>query len=188
MDVSPAGGSPIVGMGKLGSHELTAGLDIDLILLYDYDDEVLESDGAKPLDPVRYFTRVTQRLIARLSAPTAEGILYDVDMRLRLREQGPVATRITAFAKYQRTEAWTWEHLALTRARCICGDESLVGEAEANLCEILTEKRPTSRRSARRRGDARPDRQGEAAEGHSGISNSIPGGLVDIEFIAQYLA
>ncbi len=70
-------------MGKLGSYELTAGSDIDLILLYEHDDDAAESDGAKPLDPVRYFTRLTQRLIAALSAPTAEGVLYEVDMRLR---------------------------------------------------------------------------------------------------------
>lgn len=184
----PGGRVAIVGMGKLGSHELTAGSDIDLILLYDYDDEVLESDGAKPLDPVRYFTRVTQRLIAALSAPTAEGILYDVDMRLRPSgNKGPVATRITAFAKYQRTEAWTWEHLALTRARCICGDESLVGEAEAIFAEILTEKRDI----AKIRKDVEEMRgliDKEKPPKDIWDFKLIPGGLVDIEFIAQYLA
>ena len=183
----PGGRVAIIGMGKLGSHELTAGSDVDLILLYDYDDEALQSDGAKPLDPVRYFTRVTQRLISALSAPTAEGILYDVDMRLRPSgNKGPVATRITAFAKYQRQEAWTWEHLALTRARCICGDENLIREAEAIFSEVLSVRR-----------DAQKFRK-DVQEMRALIDKEkppkdiwdfklIPGGLVDIEFIAQYL-
>lgn len=184
----PGGRAAIVGMGKLGSHELTAGSDVDLILLYDHDDEVLQSDGAKPLDPTRYFTRVTQRLIAALSAPTAEGILYDVDMRLRPSgNKGPVATRITAFAKYQRNDAWTWEHLALTRARCICGDASLIGEAEAIFAEVLSEKRDI----AKVRKDVAEMRDLiDKEKPPNGIWDFklIPGGLVDIEFIAQYLA
>jgi [glutamine synthetase] adenylyltransferase / [glutamine synthetase]-adenylyl-L-tyrosine phosphorylase len=184
----PGGRVAIVGMGKLGSHELTAGSDVDLILLYDHDDEAPESDGAKPLDPTRYFTRVTQRLIAALSAPTAEGILYDVDMRLRPSgNKGPVATRITAFAKYQRKDAWTWEHLALTRARCICGDASLIGEAEAIFAEVLSEKRDI--RKIRK--DVEQMRNLiDKEKPPNGIWDFklIPGGLVDIEFIAQYLA
>src|SRR5690606_15128946 len=79
----PGGRVALMGMGKLGSCELTAASDVDLILLYDYDDEAGESDGAKPLDSSRYFTRLTQRLIAALSAPMAEGVLFEVDMRLR---------------------------------------------------------------------------------------------------------
>ncbi|AWM24199.1 glutamine-synthetase adenylyltransferase [Sinorhizobium fredii USDA 205] len=177
----------VVGMGKLGSHELTAGSDVDLILLYDYDSDAHQSDGAKPLDSTRYFTRVTQRLIAALSAPTAEGVLYNVDMRLRPSgNKGPVATRITAFAKYQREEAWTWEHLALTRARCICGDESLVGEAEAIFAEMLSQKRDIGKI----RKDVEEMRDlidKEKPPSDIWDFKLIPGGLVDIEFIAQYL-
>ncbi|WP_026612740.1 bifunctional [glutamine synthetase] adenylyltransferase/[glutamine synthetase]-adenylyl-L-tyrosine phosphorylase [Ensifer aridi] len=184
----PGGRVAVVGMGKLGSHELTAGSDVDLILLYDYDDEASQSDGAKPLDPVRYFTRVTQRLIAALSAPTAEGILYDVDMRLRPSgNKGPVATRVTAFAKYQRNEAWTWEHLALTRARCIGGDQSLIGEAETIFAEVLSERRDV----AKIRKDVEEMRALiDKEKPPNGIWDFklIPGGLVDIEFIAQFLA
>ncbi|ASY62120.1 macromolecule metabolism [Sinorhizobium sojae CCBAU 05684] len=184
----PGGRVAIVGMGKLGSHELTAGSDVDLILLYDYGDEASESDGAKPLDPVRYFTRVTQRLIAALSAPTAEGILYEVDMRLRPSgNKGPVATRITAFAKYQRNEAWTWEHLALTRARCICGDASLIGEAEAIFAEVLSEKRDIDK-IRKDVGEMRELIEKEKPPNGIWDFKLIPGGLVDIEFIAQYLA
>ncbi|OHV85695.1 bifunctional [glutamine synthetase] adenylyltransferase/[glutamine synthetase]-adenylyl-L-tyrosine phosphorylase [Ensifer sp. LCM 4579] len=184
----PAGRIAIVGMGKLGSHELTAGSDVDLILLYDYDDEASESDGAKPLDPVRYFTRVTQRLISALSAPTAEGILYEVDMRLRPSgNKGPVATRIGAFAKYQRNEAWTWEHLALTRARCICGDAGLVGEAAAIFAEVLSKRRDIDK-IRKDVGEMRALIEKEKPPHDIWDFKLIPGGLVDIEFIAQYLA
>ncbi|ASY68135.1 bifunctional [glutamine synthetase] adenylyltransferase/[glutamine synthetase]-adenylyl-L-tyrosine phosphorylase [Sinorhizobium fredii] len=183
----PGGRVAVVGMGKLGSHELTAGSDVDLILLYDYDSDAHQSDGAKPLDSTRYFTRVTQRLIAALSAPTAEGVLYNVDMRLRPSgNKGPVATRITAFAKYQREEAWTWEHLALTRARCICGDESLIGEAEAIFAEVLSQKRDIGKI----RKDVEEMRDlidKEKPPSDIWDFKLIPGGLVDIEFIAQYL-
>ena len=115
----PGGRVAVIGMGKLGSHELTAGSDVDIILLYDYDERCggIRRRQSRSI-PTRYFTRITQRLISALSAPTAEGVLYEVDMRLRPSgNKGPVATRINAFAKYQREEAWTWEHMALTRAR-----------------------------------------------------------------------
>ena len=122
----PGGRVAILGMGKLGSRELTASSDVDLILLYDHDDDADQSDGDKPLAPSHYFARMTQRLIAAVSAQTAEGVLYELDLRLRPSgNKGPVATHIDAFKKYQRNEAWTWEHMALTRARLVAGDEGL---------------------------------------------------------------
>jgi glutamate-ammonia-ligase adenylyltransferase len=107
----------VLGMGKLGSRELTAGSDVDLILLYEHDPRAEDSDGEKPLAPSQYYARLTQRLIAAVSAPTAEGVLYELDLRLRPSgNKGPVATHFESFRKYQRNEAWTWEHMALTRA------------------------------------------------------------------------
>ncbi len=183
----PGGRVAIVGMGKLGSFELTAGSDVDLILLYDYDDTASESDGAKPLDAVRYFSRITQRLISALSAPTAEGVLYEVDMRLRPSgNKGPVATRISTFEKYQREEAWTWEHLALSRARLICGDASLIADAERIIASVLSQKRDVAKIAA----DVAEMRKliGEEKRPANGWDfKLIPGGLVDLEFIAQYL-
>lgn len=183
----PGGRVAVVGMGKLGSFELTAGSDVDIILLYDYDDATSESDGAKPLDAVRYFTRVTQRLISALSAPTAEGVLYEVDMRLRPSgNKGPVATRISTFEKYQRDEAWTWEHLALSRARLICGDASLIEDAEKIIADVLSQKRDVAKISAdvlemrKLIGDEKP-------AANIWDFKLIPGGLVDLEFVAQYL-
>ena len=186
--VFPCGRVAILGMGKLGSYELTDGSDIDLILLYDHDGSELESDGAKPLDPTRYYARMTQRLIAALSAPTAEGVLYEVDLRLRPSgNKGPVATRITAFAKYQEEEAWTWEHMALTRARLVCGDASLSLDAEAIIARILSRRRDTAKLAA----DVAEMRgliETEKPPSDIWDLKLIPGGLIDIEFIAQFLA
>ncbi|MDM9629101.1 bifunctional [glutamine synthetase] adenylyltransferase/[glutamine synthetase]-adenylyl-L-tyrosine phosphorylase [Rhizobium sp. S152] len=183
----PGGRVAVAGMGKLGSFELTAGSDVDLILLYDYDDTASESDGAKPLDSTRYFTRITQRLIAALSAPTAEGVLYEVDMRLRPSgNKGPVATRIGAFEKYQREEAWTWEHMALSRARLIWGDRSLTEEAERVIAQVLAAKRDTGK-VTHDVAEMRDLIETEKPPGSIWDFKLIPGGLVDIEFIAQYL-
>ena len=183
----PGGRVAVVGMGKLGSFELTAGSDVDLILLYDYDSEAQESDGEKPLDAVRYFTRVTQRLIAALSAPTAEGVLYEVDMRLRPSgNKGPVATRIGAFEKYQREEAWTWEHMALSRARLLCGDASLVADAEKIITDILAQTRDVAKVAS----DVLEMREmigKEKPPANIWDFKLIPGGLVDLEFIAQFM-
>lgn len=184
----PGGRVTVMGLGKLGSAELTAGSDIDLILLYDHDDDAVESVGPKPIDANRYFARLTQRLIAALSAPTAQGVLYEVDMRLRPSgNKGPVATRLRAFEKYQLEEAWTWEHMALSRARFVAGDASLIEEAGAIIEAVLSRKRDRKKIAA------------DVAEMRALIEKEkpprdiwdvklIPGGLVDIEFIAQYLA
>ncbi|WSH66486.1 bifunctional [glutamine synthetase] adenylyltransferase/[glutamine synthetase]-adenylyl-L-tyrosine phosphorylase [Rhizobium ruizarguesonis] len=184
----PGGRIAVAGMGKLGSFELTAGSDIDLILLYDYDDAASQSDGPKPLDATRYFTRITQRLMAALSAPTAEGVLYEVDMRLRPSgNKGPVATRINAFGKYQREEAWTWEHMALSRARLICGNESLVAEAELIVREVLSADRDIAK-VAHDVAEMRQLIDKEKPPSGPWDLKLIPGGVIDLEFIAQYLA
>ena len=176
-----------MGLGKLGSAEMTAGSDVDLILLYDYDGEAFESDGPKPIDSNRYFARLAQRMIAALSAPTAEGVLYEVDMRLRPSgNKGPVATRIKAFEKYQTTEAWTWEHMALTRARMVAGDESLKADAARIIGEVLG--RPRDRKTiAAEVAEMRGLIEKEKPPRDIWDVKLIPGGLVDIEFIAQYL-
>lgn len=184
----PGGRVAVAGMGKLGSFELTAGSDVDLILLYDYEETAGESVGAKPLDAVRYFTRITQRLIAALSAPTGEGVLYEVDLRLRPSgNKGPVATRISSFGKYQHEEAWTWEHMALSRARLICGDGSLVAEAEHIVGEVLSKSREIDK-VAHDVAEMRELIEKEKPPAGLWDLKLIPGGVIDIEFIAQYLA
>ena len=183
----PGGEAVIVAMGKLGGREMTASSDIDLILIYDCAEDAIQSDGRRPLAPSHYYARLTQRLITALSAQTAEGGLYDVDMRLRPSGQkGPVATRLSSFVEYQNNEAWTWEHLALTRARVIAGSFRLQDEVDAAIRAVLTKPRDRQTIAA----DVCDMRNRIAAEkGTADIWDlkQVRGGLVDLEFIAQYL-
>ena len=122
----------VLAMGKLGGYEMTATSDLDLILVYDFDDEHPESDGKRPLYGAQYFARLTQRLINALTAQTNYGALYQVDMRLRPSGRaGPLATQIGGFAAYQETEAWTWEHMALTRARVVSASPAFEARVES---------------------------------------------------------
>ena len=184
---SIAGGRvSILGMGKLGSRELTAGSDVDLILLYDHDADAEESGGRKPLAPSHYFSRMTQRLIAAVSAPTAEGVLYELDLRLRPSgNKGPVATHIEAFRKYQREQAWTWEHMALTRARAVAGDARLGEEVEAEVAAVLALPRDRAKIAAEA-ADMRKMIETEKPPRDLWDIKLIPGGLIDLEFIAQF--
>ncbi|MHA6685187.1 bifunctional [glutamine synthetase] adenylyltransferase/[glutamine synthetase]-adenylyl-L-tyrosine phosphorylase [Mesorhizobium sp. A556] len=175
----------LLGMGKLGSRELTAGSDVDLILLYDHDAEAEESDGEKPLSPSYYFSRMTQRLIAAVSAPTAEGVLYELDLRLRPSgNKGPVATHIDAFSKYQRSDAWTWEHMALSRARTIAGDGSLRDAVETEVAALLALPRD-AKKVMTEASDMRAMIEEEKPPRDLWDIKLIPGGLIDLEFIAQ---
>jgi glutamate-ammonia-ligase adenylyltransferase len=174
-------------MGKLGGREMTAGSDLDLIVIYDFDPAATQSDGDRPLAPSQYYARFTQRLISALSAPTAEGPLYEVDMRLRPSGQkGPVATQLSRFIEYQASEAWTWEHMALTRARVVSGPPQIAARVEAAIRDVLVRRRERARIAA----DVREMRTLIAKE--KGTSNlwdlkQVRGGLVDLEFIAQHL-
>ena len=178
----------ILGFGKLGSRELTAGSDVDLVLLYEHPEEAGESDGEKPLYPSHYYARLTQRLIAAVSAPTAEGVLYELDLRLRPSgNKGPVATRLTAFKTYQLNEAWTWEHMALTRARVVAADNGFAEPIEAIISEVLHVPRDLKKTDA----DVVDMRAMiEQEKPSKGIFDFklMPGGLIDLEFIAQAAA
>ena len=175
----------ILAMGKLGSRELTAGSDVDLILLYDHDAEAFESNGEKPLAPSHYYARLTQRLIAAVSAPTAEGVLYELDLRLRPSgNKGPVATHIDAFSKYQRRSAWVWEHMALTRARAVAGDAGLCGRAEAEILSVVSSGRDRAR-VLKEAHEMRGLIEREKPPANVWDVKLIAGGLIDLEFIAQ---
>ena len=129
----------VLAMGKLGGFEMTAASDLDLIVVYDFAADAQQSNGLKPLPATQYYTRLTQRLISALASQTAEGTLYEVDMRLRPSGQkGPVATQLSGFIDYQQREAWTWEHLALTRARVISGPPDLRERVEHAIRHVLT--------------------------------------------------
>lgn len=178
----------ILGLGKLGSRELTAGSDVDLILLYDHDTDAEESDGEKPMAPSQYYMRMTQRLIAAVSAPTAEGVLYELDLRLRPSgNKGPVATHIESFRKYQENEAWTWEHMAMTRARTVAGDAGFLTEVDSEIAAIVSRQRDAAKMFA----DALEMRKVIEAEKPAKDLWDIKlakGGLIDLEFIAQVAA
>ena len=143
--LAPGRGACVLGMGSLGSGRLNARSDLDLIVIYDAKGAET-SDGRRPLSTGVYFARLTQALVTALSAPTSEGRLYEVDMRLRPSgRQGPVATSFEAFRRYQAEEAWTWEHLALTRARPIVGDASLCADIEAFRTKLLAAPRASEK-------------------------------------------
>ncbi|HMM89627.1 bifunctional [glutamine synthetase] adenylyltransferase/[glutamine synthetase]-adenylyl-L-tyrosine phosphorylase [Bradyrhizobium sp.] len=177
----------IVAMGRLGSREMTASSDLDLILLYDFDSESPDSDGERSLHGAQYFARLTQRLISAFTTRTNYGVLYDVDMRLRPSGRaGPLASRIDSFADYQEREAWTWEHMALTRARVISASPAFRERIENIIRGVLTRPRDATSTA----GDVADMRRAIAQEkGEDDIWDLklAAGGLVDIDFIAQYL-
>ena len=177
----------ILAMGRLGSREVTASSDLDLILLYDFDSRHPDSDGARSLHGAQYFARFTQRLISAFTTRTNYGGLYEVDMRLRPSGRaGPVASHIKSFAEYQEREAWTWEHMALTRARVISASSDFRGKIERIIREVLTRPRDAAAVAnevvAMRRAIAR-----EKGEDDVWDLKYAAGGIVEIDFIAQYL-
>ena len=191
----PGGHSAILAMGKLGSAEMTHTSDLDLIVIHDFPPDAgdsepmksIEAERIRPLSPSVWFTRLTKRLVTALTAPTAEGVLYEVDMRLRPSgSQGPVATHIESFTRYQQEKAWLWEHLALTRARPVAGDARLCARIEAVVEETVRRRRaPEEVRAAvadMRRRILREKPPVSAWDVKTGA-----GGLIDVEFIAQGL-
>ena len=180
----PGRGAAVLGMGSLGAGRLNARSDLDLIVIYD-GGGAEGSIGPRPLSVRPYYARLTQALITALTAPMAEGRLYEVDMRLRPSgNQGPVATSWPAFQSYQKGEAWTWEHLALTRARVIAGAQDLGRDIEdfrAALIADTSARDPVLRAVAGMRArvaEAKPP------EGAWDVKLG-PGRLLDIELVAQ---
>jgi len=181
----PGRGAIVLGMGSLGARSLSAGSDLDLIVVYDAEPEA-ESEGPKPLAARTYYARLTKALVTGLSANTAAGALYEVDMRLRPSgRQGPAAASWASFRNYQRTEAWTWEHLALTRARVIAGDDGLGIDLEHFRRKMLAGQPRGLPRLCTDLSDMRT--RLAAAKPQAGpwdVTNG-PGGLQDIELFGQ---
>ncbi len=180
----PGSRAALLAFGKMASREMTVASDLDFILLYDAPVDI-ESDGARPLTTNHYFTRLTQRLVAAVTAPTAEGVLYEADMRLRPSgNAGPLATSLDSFRSYHRDNAWTWEHLALSRARIILADGDLGRDVERAIVEVM--ERP--RDGTKTIDDVLTMRALMAKERparHRFDLKLADGGLVDLEFIAQ---
>jgi glutamate-ammonia-ligase adenylyltransferase len=180
----PGQGAAVLGMGSLGARQLSATSDLDLIVIYDADGLAM-SEGGKPLPARQYYARLTKAFVTALSAQTAEGALYEVDMRLRPSgRQGPVATSLSGFRAYQLGEAWTWEHLALTRARFVGGAASVGAAVEAVRAEVLA--LPRQRDAVLADVAAMRARLAEAAPADLGWEAKRGAGrMQDIELLAQ---
>ncbi|WP_404385031.1 bifunctional [glutamine synthetase] adenylyltransferase/[glutamine synthetase]-adenylyl-L-tyrosine phosphorylase [Caenispirillum salinarum] len=184
----PGGDLAVIAMGKMGGREMTATSDLDLICVYDTDPDAESSDGPKPLTRGEYYARLTQRFVGAINALTSEGRLYEVDLRLRPSgKKGPLAASLESFIKYNREDAWTWEHLALVRARVACGDPDLSQNIRDAICEVLT--RPRDRDALLM--DVSKMRALMAKEhtkaGDIWDVKHMRGGMVDVEFISQTL-
>jgi glutamate-ammonia-ligase adenylyltransferase len=177
----------VVALGKLGGREMAFGSDLDLIFVYDHPVEAEQSDGRSPLSPGLYFARLSQRCITALTSLSGEGRLYDVDMRLRPSgNAGPVAVSLERFAAYNLGEAWTWEHMALTRARPVAGPAVL----QARIVDAATAALTAPHDAEKLRADVL-DMHRRTMDVHGTDDpwniKHARGGLMDCEFIAQYL-
>jgi glutamate-ammonia-ligase adenylyltransferase len=176
----------ILGLGRLGGEVLTNASDLDIIYLFTQP-QADQSDGPKPLGPANYFNRLANRVTAALSVPTPAGPLYEVDTRLRPQgSKGMLVVSLDAFAEYQRSEAWTWEHMALTRARPLFGSQAACAQVSALIDDILRAPHDSAKLVA----DAVKMREDIAR--HKPPSGPLdtklgPGGLVDLEFAVHVL-
>lgn len=188
----PGEGLAVIALGKLGSREMTITSDLDLVFIYDIpegaeDWDSTPSDGVKPLAPMQYYARLAQRFINAMTAMTGEGKLFDVDMRLRPSgNSGPIASGLGPFERYQSEEAWTWEHMALTRARVVAGTPAMQARIDDTLRRILARPRDAEKL----RTDIVEMRQ-RVLQQHRGDNpwdlKYYRGGQVDIDFTAQYI-
>lgn len=182
-----AGCEPVIlALGRLGGGALTHASDLDLIFLFSGEIGG-QSDGTRPLGSTQYHNRLAQRIIAALSVPTAAGALYEVDTRLRPNgAQGLLAVSFTSFAEYQHHQAWTWEHMALCRARVVYGSAQARAVLDDLIAKVLTRARDASAIQA----DALKMRSDMAAHkkplGPLDVK-LMRAGLVDIEFIVHVL-
>ncbi len=183
-------GLTVLAYGKLGGLELGYGSDLDLVFIYDDQHNQGETDGDKPVDALMFYTRLAQRMIHLMNTRTANGMLYEVDMRLRPNGQsGLLVTALSGFERYQQEDAWTWEHQALVRARCVAGDRSLSSQVGGIRQHILAQNRDLEtlindvremRAKMREQLDKSTPEQFDLKQG--------VGGITDIEFMVQYAA
>jgi [glutamine synthetase] adenylyltransferase / [glutamine synthetase]-adenylyl-L-tyrosine phosphorylase len=177
----------VLGYGSLGGYEMNFASDLDLVFLYVADDNANESDGPRPLDPQRYFARLAQKLIHLLTFSTPLGPLHAIDTRLRPNgNKGLLVTTLTAFAAYQKAEAWLWEQQALVRARVIAGEPRLTARVRAMRKKILCMPRDAAMvrtQVARMRERLREERDRSIETAFDLKQGS--GGIVDLEFALQ---
>lgn len=181
------GALAVVALGKLGGREMLPGSDLDLILIYDHPEATAESHGGPRALPVStYFGRLAQQVVGAITSPGAEGKMYEVDMRLRpTGNKGPVATSLSSFERYHAENAWTWERMALTRARCVAGPAALRKRINTAVKTALIEHAGPGAVADAISMRARMLRE-LPAEGPFDVK-AMPGGLIEVEFIAQAL-
>jgi [glutamine synthetase] adenylyltransferase / [glutamine synthetase]-adenylyl-L-tyrosine phosphorylase len=179
----PGGELVIVAFGRLGGQSLTHASDLDLVLLFTGETGV-ESGGRRPLGATQYFNRLAQRVVGALSVQTATGALYEIDTRLRPSgAQGMLCVSVDSFAEYQAKEAWTWEHMALTRARVVYGPSA---EVEAVIADVLGQ--PHDAATLRKDIVAMRAEMAEHKPPKGALDVKLcPGGLVDAEFCIHAL-
>lgn len=176
----------ILALGRMGGAALTHASDLDLIYVFT-GDYAAESDGAKPLGAVMYYNRLAQRVSAALSVPTAAGPLYEIDTRLRPSgAQGPLSVSLDAFDRYQREDAWTWEHMALTRLRPVFGSAEARAAVMASVGAVLAGARP-ERDIAAEAAKMRADMASHKPPQGPLDAKLLEGGLVDLEFAVHTL-
>jgi glutamate-ammonia-ligase adenylyltransferase len=182
-----AGGEfALVALGKLGGREMTATSDLDLILLYDAPEDAV-SDGGKQLPAPQYYLRLATRFVNAVTAITPEGLLYEVDTRLRPSgTKGPIATSLGGFRRYNLEDAWTWEHMALTRSRVIVASPPLRARIDAIIREVLLRPRDP-RQLIADVSDMRLRMGRERRTAGPWDVKNRRGGLIDVEFIVQTL-
>lgn len=177
----------ILALGKLGSRELTPSSDLDLIFIYDCDDLGGDSDGPKPLAVSQYYGRLGQRIISAIMSRTAEGTLYEADMRLRPSgNKGPISTALEGFKKYYEESAWTWEHMTMVRTRTVYDTGELGMVVDQSVNKLLCRSRDgqtTASDVARMRSRIQKQYKTQCIW----AIKHVPGGLVDVDFIAQFL-
>ena len=183
----PGHGMALIAMGSYGGRELSYTSDLDLILLYHANADCPLSSGVGKLAPSLYFSRLGQHLVTALSALSGEGRLYEIDLRLRPSgRKGPLVVTLASFEDYQINSAWTWEHMALTRARIVVANPEFAKQLENSIARTLHKRRD---RAALKE---QVDKMRQRLVGEFGTRNRwavkyVRGGLVDIEFICQYL-
>jgi glutamate-ammonia-ligase adenylyltransferase len=181
-------GFTILAYGKLGGLELGYGSDLDLVFVYDDVANEGATNGDKPVDSLMFYTRLAQRLIHILNTVTSGGVLYEVDMRLRPNgASGLLVTPVSGFREYQQTEAWTWEHQALVRARCVAGDRQLTDQLVQIRRDVLSQTRDLSKLKS----DVSEMRSKMREQLNKGSDTLFDlkqgeGGITDIEFLVQY--
>ncbi|WP_438970571.1 bifunctional [glutamate--ammonia ligase]-adenylyl-L-tyrosine phosphorylase/[glutamate--ammonia-ligase] adenylyltransferase [Methylophaga sp.] len=180
-------GFTILAYGKLGGLELGYGSDLDLVFVFDDEQKGL-TDGDKPVELMVFYTRLAQRMIHLLSTVTPGGLLYEVDMRLRPSgASGLLVSPLSGFAEYQNNEAWTWEHQALVRARCVVGDKALAQKVSNVRKQVLSGKRELDGLAEQVK-DMRAKMRGQLDKSDSQLFDlkQGKGGITDIEFMVQY--